>query len=278
MLAALSHKTVIEVSGADTRPFLQSLITQDVERVDDKNAVYSALLSPQGKMIADFFIIGQDPLKILIDKDNAQELTTRLNMYKLRSRVDIVHRDARIAHATAPVQGGQNDWIIFPDPRLEDSGWWVILPEDAAPDNLTTTLGEFDRHRHALGLTDGIRDWVFNKTLPLEIWADKTNGVDFKKGCYVGQEVTARTHYRNAIKKRLVLVTSLDETPLPHHSRVFAGDIEIGTTLSTFKAAGLAMVNMKKWQNSNEATTVNSETNDIAISLKIPKYSQDDDT
>lgn len=279
MLTAIGHKTVVELSGKDVGSFLQGLITLDMDSLSQTGAAYGALLSPQGKLIVDFFLThvdhnDQKNLLMVMDESRVSDITQRLNMYKLRADVTITHRpDLAVAHSFVSEPKGTNQWTMFADPRLHNSGWWAIAPKTEVETFALPDLTAFDAGRIERGLTDGSRDWIVNKTLPLEIWADKTGGVDFQKGCYVGQEVTARTHYRDAIKKRLMIASSVLEDPIPPETPIMANDVDIGITLSAHGPKGLAIVRMAQWEqhiDNGYAILVG----DIPITLDFPHYAQ----
>jgi folate-binding protein YgfZ len=250
MLIALPHKSVLTISGVDARTLLQGLITQNVDTITSTNAGYSALLTPQGKMVADFYMIGGTVLMCILDAERLPDLLKRLKMYKLRADMQLdASRSMAVAYAINDEPRPLNDWIVFPDPRSSRAnGWWVIAPECDLSSHLTGSMAHYDAFRIPLGLTDGCRDWIAEKTLPLELWADHIGGVDFKKGCYVGQEVTARTHYRKAIKKRVMCVMSSPPTALPTQSSIKAGGIEIGTTWTTSGPVGLGLIRIADWE------------------------------
>lgn len=272
MLVHLPHKSVLKLTGTKARTFLQGIITQNVDFVGRDTAIYSALLSPQGKMVADFTLHGEDDLYLVTDSVCAEDLVKRLNMYKLRADVTItMASDLGVGASLIGQPAAPQGWMSYPDPRHPKAPWIVIAPEQDFAIHAIGMVDEYDIKRIGLGLTDGSRDWVVNKTLPLEIWADALNGVDFNKGCYVGQEVTARTHYRKAIKKRVMIASALLPVALPPHSPIMAGDKEIGTLLSTSGPQGLALIRTAFWDNSVAAgeAILSGET---PLVLQYPSY------
>ncbi len=234
--AYLETRGVIRIAGDDARTFLQGLISNDVDKVSESRAVYAAFLTPQGKYLFDFFVAqGPDgPNDLLLDCEASRfdDFLKRLKLYKLRAKVTL--SDARTelkvaaifdedaadtlglakdAGAAATLGGG----VAFVDPRLADAGVRVILPAGSnALDELTqATTDDYDRHRLALGLPDGSADIEVEKATLLESGFEDLNGVDFNKGCYMGQELTARTKYRGLVKKRLMPVTLDGPLPAP---------------------------------------------------------------
>ncbi|HCX13843.1 MAG TPA: folate-binding protein, partial [Rhodospirillaceae bacterium] len=219
----LPHRGLMTVKGIDRFNFLQGLISNDMRKVEAGEVVWAALLSPQGKFLHDFFIFSmKDVIYLDCEYDRRDDLLALLLRYKLRAKVtldtkciletgvawgnsvDVALRLPRITNAPSAIQGG----FIYRDPRLPAAGLRWALPKDTAK----KTLGEsgliasepqiFDLHRFSLGLPDGSRDMEIEKALLLENGFEELHGIDFQKGCYMGQELTARTHYRALIKKR----------------------------------------------------------------------------
>ncbi len=208
----LSNRAILTLSGPDRRKFLQTLITNDVEKISGTQAIYAALLTAQGKYLHDFFIteVGES---LFLDCERARlpDLIRRLMIYRLRADIDI--KDCTDEYDILASMTGLSDGIIScVDPRHAQMGFRTIM---AAPENISTcqTIVPYDRLRLSLGLPDGSRDIEVDRTLILEANMAELNGVDFDKGCYVGQEVTARMKYRANLKKRLLPVRT--DGPLP---------------------------------------------------------------
>jgi len=240
-LVALPERGVIEVGGADRVSFLQGLVSNDVAEAAPGRAVWAALLTPQGKWLADFFILA-DGERLLLDAERAQipMLVQRLTRFRLRAKVSVAH--AADLHVYAAWDGRPDmAAIMAPDPRLPDAGWRVLggtdLPASAAFD-------DWDRHRLALGLPDGSRDLEPEKTVLLEAGFDELLGVSWSKGCYMGQELTARTRYRGLLKRRLVPVAV--DGPLPEPGApVLREGVEVGTFRSGRDGRGMAVVRLE---------------------------------
>jgi folate-binding protein YgfZ len=248
--AALPGRGVIEVSGEDRVSFLQGLVSNDVALAAPGRAVWSALLTPQGKFIADFFIFAEDA-RLLLDAERAlvPDLVARLSRYRLRARVTL--RDASAEFAVragwdgAPPPAG----ITAPDPRLPEAGWRSLAPAAAANeahgDNTEPEDGAgaaaWDLHRLRLGLPDGTRDLEPGKSILLEAGFDELGGVSWSKGCYMGQELTARTRYRGLIKRRLLPVAVEGALP-PPGTPVLRDGAEAGTMRSGRDGTGLALL------------------------------------
>lgn len=203
MISKLTDRAVIAVSGPDAREFLQNLITNDVEKLTPGGAIYAALLTPQGKILFDF-LIAQSGGALLIDCPRAarEGLVRRLSMYKLRAKVQIAPRDDLGVFASpGPLPGG------FADPRLEALGYRAIvqaMPVDNGPEG-------YHALRLGLGVPEGA-DFGSDRMFALDGGLNELHAIAFNKGCYVGQEVTARMKHRGKDAKRLLPVTAADGT------------------------------------------------------------------
>jgi folate-binding protein YgfZ len=236
----LPNRAVLELIGEDRVAFLQGLVSNDVAMAAPGRAVWAALLTPQGKWLADFFIFAEaDRLLLDVEADQAAMLLQKLSRFRLRSKVVLAMVPGLLVQAGwngAPLPEG----IAAADPRHPDAGWRALLPEavrDATP-------ADYDRHRLTLGLPDGGRDMEADKSVLLEAGFDELAGISWSKGCYMGQELTARTKYRGLLKKRLFPVTV--EGPLPPRGTpVLREDgAEIGDMRSGQDGLGLALLRM----------------------------------
>jgi folate-binding protein YgfZ len=192
----LHDRALIRLSGEDVRGFLQGLVTNDVLGASPQRPVWAGLLSPQGKTLFDF-IVWADGEDLLIDceREAADELARRLALYRLRRAIRIERDDALSVHWSQAGEGPA-------DPRLAELGRRWLAPDDGADGTAESWL----RHRLSLGVAEGRAELGSDKTLWLECNAAELNGVSFTKGCYVGQENTARMNYRNKVNRRLVVV------------------------------------------------------------------------
>ena len=240
LLALLPDRTVLEVTGADRVSFLQGLVSNDVEQAAPGRAVWAALLTPQGKWLADFFILADGERLLLdVERDQAAMLAQKLSRFRLRAKVAIAPLDWHVhaAWGAAPEAAGT---IAAPDPRLPEAGWRLLSP---APLAASATAQEWDAHRLALGLPDGSRDLEADKTVLLEAGFDELSGVSWTKGCYMGQELTARTKYRGLIKRRLVPVVLAGELP-PPGTPVLRDGTEVGMLRSGRDRSALATLRL----------------------------------
>ena len=194
----LIDRGVIRLSGKDSKDLLQGLITNDIERLNDDPALYAAILTPQGKYLFDFFITGDgDDLLLDCEASRLADLTRRLMMYRLRAEVEISDiSDSNKVYALWDSDQG------YPDPRHASMGRRLIA--ENAPQGDALTRETYEAKRLELGLPDASRDIAVDKNFILEANFKELNGVSFIKGCYVGQELTARMNHRTTVKKRLL--------------------------------------------------------------------------
>lgn len=245
---ALSDRALLRLCGAEAMDFLNALVSNDVAKVASGQAVYTALLTPQGKFLHDFLVAGDDDgLLIDVAAVRRADLKRRLTLYKLRAKVELAELDwqgyALFGGALAPPPPSQG--VLFADPRLPALGWRVWLPPGAAYAVGAAAPPEaYERHRLALGVPDGARDIEIEKGLLLENHFEALNGVDFRKGCYIGQELTARTKYRGLVKKQLHHVRAIEGSVPPPGTPITLDGAEAGTMLSGLGREGLALLRL----------------------------------
>lgn len=224
-------RQIIRLSGERPGQFLQGLITNDMAGVERDGIVYAAMLTPQGKYLADFFVL-RDGEDVLIDiaAPLAEDLRKRLMMYRLRARIEIEPDPMAVARGTGPAPTG-----AVPDPRHPSLGW-RHYGSDAAEDG-----SDWDTLRVAAVVPETGIELIPSETFILEAGFDRLNGVDFRKGCYVGQEVTARMRHKTELRKGLVQVTI--DGSAPAGTPVMAGDRQAGTLYT--RAGGLAIAHLR---------------------------------
>ena len=224
--ALLPDRAVLRVSGEDRVTFLQGLVSNDVMAVAPERAVWAAMLTPQGKWLADFFIFA-DADRLLLDVEAGQRdmLAALLSRYRLRAKATLEKVDASVfaAWGGEPPPGP----VRAPDPRVDGAGWRLIGGDVAAD----ATAADYDLHRLRLGLPDGSRDLEPERSTLVESGFDELNGIGWEKGCYMGQELTARTKYRGLVKRRLVAVRVEGALPEPGTPVTLDG-AEVGTIRS----------------------------------------------
>lgn len=230
-------RAILKVSGPDAVSFLQGLVTVDIRKLSAVGILYAGLLTPQGKYLADFFLVGTADGAILIDVDAslADDLVLRLTRYKLRAAVDITRVDVSVSRGTGPAPD-----CALPDPRHPALGW--RLYGQALPDDGT----DWTALRVAHCIPDTGAELVPNDTFILEAGFDRLGGVDFRKGCYVGQEVTARMHHKTELKKGLTTIT-LDQA-VPFGTPIMVADREAGQVLTQSGQTAIAYLRFDRAQ------------------------------
>jgi folate-binding protein YgfZ len=255
----LEDRQVLALGGPDRASFLQGLISNDAAKISPARAIYAALLTAQGKYLHDFMLVEHGET-IWLDGEAARlaDLKRRLGMYRLRAKVTL---DERPDLAVAAIYGGGSlsepgaaealgNGVVFVDPRLATLGARAILPRDEIRGALRDAgavdgdFAEYDRLRLCLGVPDGSRDLVLDKSILLESGFDELNGVDWNKGCYIGQELIARTKYRGLIKKRLFPVRIDGPAPEPGTIITQSGH-EAGEMRSSRDGIGLALLRLE---------------------------------
>jgi tRNA-modifying protein YgfZ len=251
--AFLPDRGVVKVSGEDARNFLNGLVTTDVAEVKPGLGRFGALLTPQGKIIVDF-LITEAPAEhgggFLLDcpRALAQSLADKLRFYKLRAKVKIENLTDELGVIAAwdgrPVQQPE---LIFADPRADELGFRILAPEGLAPQiagligaNLVDS-GAYEAHRITCGAPRGGLDFIYGDAFPHETNMDRLHGVDFDKGCYVGQEVVSRMQHRGTARTRTVKIILEGAAP-EVGATILAGDKVVGTVGSTAGEKGLALV------------------------------------
>jgi len=222
----LDGRGVLAVSGEDRANFLQGLVSNDVHLISETFSIYAALLTPQGKFFCDFFMSnGQSEFLLECDAKLLPGLKKKLRMHKLRSKINIEDVSDQFdvfagfgssIHSATGLTGDSghtikvSNGLMMVDPRLAAMGIRMILTKNVPPnigDLKECDSKDYELLRITLGVPDGVQDMQFQKTILLEAGFDELNGINWKKGCYMGQELTARTKYRGLIKRRLIPVS-----------------------------------------------------------------------
>ncbi len=255
-IAHLSERSVLKIGGQDARTFLDGLVTNDLAAVTPEQAGYGALLTPQGKIIVDFFIVelpGEDGGGFLIDAPAAMapELIRKLTLYKLRAKVTIDDISAAAA-VMAATDGGllpPDAGVVFADPRFAGMGDRAVVDRADADSLASSSPDDYHAARIVLGMPDGGKDFGYGgvATFPHEALLDQLGGVSFTKGCYVGQEVVSRMEHRGTARTRCVPVTFTGGFRSEWGVEIKAGERIIGQMGSTAKGHGLAMVRLDRW-------------------------------
>jgi hypothetical protein len=249
--AMLEDRGVVSVTGADATAFLQGLLTNDVERLGPSEARFAALLTPQGKILFDMLVVrapGEAP-SYLIDCAAAQaaDLAKRLGFYKLRAKVAIA--DETADQAVVALWGGEptrvEEGLPYADPRDPRLGWRAILPRPIAAAIGSEHLGEYEGLRIAVGAPKGGLDFAYGDAFPHDANLDLLHGVDFDKGCYVGQEVVSRMKHRGAARKRVTRVKLAGPAPAPG-TPVMDRELAVGAIGSSSGGEALALLRLDR--------------------------------
>ncbi|HEY2659437.1 MAG TPA: folate-binding protein YgfZ [Caulobacteraceae bacterium] len=239
LIAELKSRALIQVSGPDWRSFLQGLLTQDVDGLGPGALRFAGLLTPQGKLLFDLFLFGQDD-GCLVDVAAARQdaLIQRLTLYRLRAKVEIAAVKGAVLAAWPATEGP--GWAV--DPRFEAlgaRGYGVAAPATVADE------AAYDAHRLSLGVPDPAADCPPETTYPIEANFDLLGGIDFKKGCFVGQETTSRMKRRGSIKSRMLPIRFDGPAP-PVGAEVLAGTLRAGEVLTGADGAAMALLRLDR--------------------------------
>ncbi len=255
--ALLPERGVVKVAGEDAGRFLNGLVTNDTAKITPGQARYAALLTPQGKIVVDFIVAEAAPEDgggFFLDcpRALARALVEKLNFYKLRAKVAVEDLSDALGVMALWNGGAESDYgLCYADPRLPALGMRILLPPQLAAEaaaEIGAKLVEpeaYDAHRIALGVPRGGMDFSYGDTFPHEADMDQFAGVDFDKGCYVGQEVVSRVEHRSAARNRVVPVAFDGFGPMPGLP-VMAGDKPIGMAGSSANGRGLALLRLDR--------------------------------
>jgi folate-binding protein YgfZ len=248
--ALLPGRNVLEIAGDDRKSFLQGLVTNDVEGLAGGDGRFAGLLSPQGKILFDFFVVAREA-SFLIDCPSAisADLAKRLTLYRLRAKVTIADASDRWRIGAAWGDGAA-DWakanglFAYADPRLPALGLRLLFRESDQFD-FSASFADYEAHRIALGVPEGGKDYAYGDAFPHEACFDLLHGVDFKKGCYVGQEVVSRMQHRGTGRTRVLAVSA--KQPLPHGGADIVVDgFSVGRLGSVAGERGIALARVDR--------------------------------
>jgi folate-binding protein YgfZ len=254
------NRAIIEIKGEERKKFLQGLVTNDVEKASSSNLIYAIMLSPQGRFLYDFFIFeNEESLFLDCYLARRDEIIKKLNFYKLRSKVEIIKNDDFLV---AQILESNNDELKkFPDPRSQNLGFRYYLKNSQKNNFIFSEISKYHFLRISNKIAESELDLTYDKSFILEFGFDDLNAIDYKKGCYVGQELTARTHYRGEIRKKLfhAIIDNINE--IEKGCEVSDEEKEVGIVLSSIfyqeKLHALLLIRM--------------ECNTIKNNLKISK-------
>lgn len=271
----LDDRAVLALGGPEARDFLQGLITNDMAATAEGQPVYTALLTPQGKILFDFFVVPDAEGRLLIDcaASRAADLMKRLTLYKLRAKVEIALRSDLALAATWGDDGAfeiPGDVVRFRDPRHLSLGLRMIGMRNALV-KMTGGLvaGDYQAHRLGLGVPDST-DLPPDSVFALDAGLEELNGVSFKKGCYIGQEVTARMKHRASARRRFFVAEFAGEVPSPG-TPILAEERELATLATGRDGRALALVRLDCWAEA-EARHAPTTADGRDVHLKKPEW------
>jgi folate-binding protein YgfZ len=251
-----SDRAVVRLTGEDAARFLNGIVTSAVENLAAGAALFTALLTPQGKIVVDFYAIAIAPDEgggFVLDAPAplTDELVKKLNFYKLRAKVEVVARPDLAVAVVLDKEPPEDVGLVYLDPRHAGLGWRIVLPKEGAETVLAGAgakiVGEqsWQGRRVSLGIPEGGKDFVYGDTFPHEADLDLLGGVDFHKGCFIGQEVVSRVERRDVARKRVVPVAFEGAAPIPG-IEVTAGDRGVGFMGSAAGRLGLALLRLDR--------------------------------
>lgn len=279
----LEDRGIVEVAGEDAEALLNRLVTNSVLAMAPGQARYAALLSPQGKLLFDFLVLRRpDAFWLDVDASLAADLARRLAMFKLRAKATIADRSGELGVAAA--WGGalmEAPGAAFRDPRHNGLGYRIVAPSADLAAAFPSDAGAYEALRIALGVPKGGVDFAYGDAFVHDANLDLLHGVDFDKGCYVGQEVVSRVHHRGSARKRIVKLQFFGDPPAPGAS-LRAGGIEAGHVTSIEGREGLAMARIDRLAEAADANapvlageTLCAVTLPHASLVEAPAYAAD---
>lgn len=272
----LPHRSVLRLTGDDVAVFLNSLLTNSTLNMHKSEARYAALLTPQGKIISDMFVIKADDALYFIDlpQVTSAEVLKKLRLYKLRADVAIDDVSAQYGVGVT-LKGEQGDIsqvaLVYADPRCDQMGLRAIIAsaQQKSHDLLASNLATYDALRIAHCVPMGGRDFIYGDAFPHDVNMDLLSGVDFKKGCYVGQEVVSRTHHRDAARTRIVQVIFPDGICAREGADVMAGEKRIGTLGTCMSGKALAQIRLDRFKDAHDAG-LSPDVDGVVLSVLTP--------
>lgn len=240
----LTDRALIRASGPEAAKFLQGVLTCNVLAMAPGEAHYGALLYPQGKILADFLLVrdGEESFLFDVPAERAEALLKRLAFHRLRAKVEL-KPEPDLAVAAAFGDGSAPEGLAFADPRLAALGRRAVLPK-AEAESLPSDMAPYEAHRIGLGIPKGGVDFPYDDTFPHEADMDQLGGVDFHKGCYVGQEVVSRMEHRTTPRNRLV--EAVFPGPAVPGAEIVAGEKVVGRVGSAAGERAIASVRLDR--------------------------------
>lgn len=252
----LPGRAVVRISGEEAVKFLNNIVTASVDKLESGEAAFTALLTPQGKIVVDFFaaaVPADEGAGFVLDVPAAlaDDLVKKLTLYKLRAQVEITLRSDLIVVGAIEKEPSAELGLVYADPRHKGMGWRLVLPKDGAEAALQAggmTLADeklWQGRRIVLGIPEGGKDFVYGDTFPHEADMDALKGVDFQKGCFIGQEVVSRVQRRDEGPRKRIVPVAFDVAPA-QGAEIVAGDKPAGFMGSSAGRLGLAMLRLDR--------------------------------
>jgi hypothetical protein len=282
-IARLPDRGIVEVAGPDAAGFLHNLVTNDIASLPIGQAAYAGLLTPKGKIMFDFLVYRRGEESFLLDcaKDVAADLAKRLALYKLRAKIAVSDHGGELSvgaswgeDAGLPVAQGLE---TYDDPRYGPLGKRFIAPpafwDEHQSDAGDDAARAYHRHRISLGVPEGGRDFAFGEAFPHDACFEALNGVDYRKGCYIGQEVVSRMHHKGTAKTGVAIVEAAADLP-EGGAVIHAGDSPAGQLGSVDGTRGIAMLRMDRIEKAQgDGLPVTADGREITVT--IPAWLKD---
>ncbi len=259
--AILEDRAVLFIEGDDARPFLQGLVTADIEKTTAETTLFSALLSPQGKIQFDFFITPHEQgFYVDIDKERVTDFLKCLALYRLRSKVTFTNLSEE---KSVFAVWGEEDTLCV-DSRLNTLGSRLIIDKS---EQGNASSNDYHIHRIKLGVPEAGKDFAYDSIFPHDAMMDCLGGIDFKKGCYIGQEVVSRVEHRSTARKRFFKVKANETFNESNFADILLDDKIVGTMGSFHDREGLALLRMDRIKGDQSL-----KINDTLLKASLPDY------
>ncbi|MBX2805034.1 MAG: folate-binding protein [Hyphomicrobiales bacterium] len=279
-IARLNDRGIVEVAGPDSASFLHNLLTNNIEQLKTRAAAYAALLSPKGKILFDFLVYRRSEDRFLLDcaKEVTADFVKKLTLYKLRANITVTDRSDELAvgaiWAEAAALPATEGLEAYDDPRFAPLGQRFVAPasfwatQPGADDE--NAASAYHQRRIAFGIPEGGRDFAFGDAFPHDACFDALNGVDYRKGCYIGQEVVSRMHHKGTAKSGVVIIEADDQLP-ESGAEIHAGDSPAGHLGSVDGARGIAIVRLDRIERAQaDGKPIRAESVNVAV--KTPPW------
>lgn len=272
---ALQNRSVIAVTGQDAQDFLQGQITNDIRDLETKPALFTAMLTPQGRFLYDLFIFKKgDGFYLTIDAARREAFLKRLKLYTLRADVVFTpDADLCLVAANSPDPFNGSSEVFARDPRLEAMGYVGIMGCEDVPMAARTmdVFAAYETERYRLGVPDGVVDLIVDKTIILEANFDELNGIAWEKGCYMGQELMARAKHAGVIRKRYLPFMADQVLEVGQEVRTDSGE-KAGRVVSVYGRQGFVLLRQTGLLDATNLKPSIAGEDNIALRIIYPSY------